>query len=74
MFTGYREQLNQVTAYVDASFVYGSDVCEMGALRTSSGGQMNVTQVSGRGRPLLPEIRTHPECKSRSKVCFRGGQ
>nr|CAD7448788.1 unnamed protein product [Timema bartmani] len=70
---GYREQLNQVTAYVDASFVYGSDVCEMGALRTSSGGQMNVTQVSGRGRPLLPEIRTHPECKSRSKVCFRGG-
>nr|CAD7425231.1 unnamed protein product [Timema monikensis] len=73
MLTGYREQLNQVTAYVDASFVYGSDVCEMGALRTSSGGQMNVTQVSGRGRPLLPEIRTHPECKSRSKVCFRGG-
>ncbi|GLG99518.1 Peroxidasin [Gryllus bimaculatus] len=70
---GYREQLNQVTAYVDASFVYGSDVCDANTLRLLVGGKLNVTRHPTRGKPLLPQITTHPECKSRTKVCFRAG-
>ncbi|XP_047106680.1 uncharacterized protein LOC124775853 [Schistocerca piceifrons] len=70
---GYREQLNQVTAYIDASFVYGSDVCDANALRTFTGGKMNVTKNPNRGKPLLPQITTHPECKSTTKICFRAG-
>ncbi|XP_063223065.1 uncharacterized protein LOC134531301 [Bacillus rossius redtenbacheri] len=70
---GYREQMNQVTAYLDASFVYGSDVCETNALRTFSAGKMNVTRRPSGGKPLLPTTTTHPECKSSSKVCFRAG-
>ncbi|XP_046386027.1 uncharacterized protein LOC124155895 isoform X2 [Ischnura elegans] len=71
---GVREQLNQVTAYVDASFVYGSDVCEARALREFSGGRMNVTRNTARGlKPLLPTTATHPECKSDSGLCFRAG-
>jgi hypothetical protein len=72
--TGYREQLNQVTAYIDSSFVYGSDVCEMNTLRSFTGGKLNVTKNGVRGKPLLPQITTHPECKSSSKVCFRAGE
>lgn len=70
---GYREQLNQVTAYIDASFVYGSDVCESKILRSFSGGRMNTTIVRRNSKPLMPQITTHPECKNPSKVCFRGG-
>lgn len=69
---GHREQLNQVTAYVDASFVYGSDVCESKILRTFVNGRLNVTNKH-LGKPLMPQINTHPECKAASKVCFRGG-
>jgi len=71
---GYREQLNQVTAYIDSSFVYGSDVCEMNALRSFTQGKLNDTKTTGTGKPLLPQITTHPECKSSSKVCFRAGE
>ncbi|KAJ9587988.1 hypothetical protein L9F63_028204, partial [Diploptera punctata] len=70
---GYREQLNQVSAYVDSSFVYGSDVCEMNTLRAFTSGKMNITRSPARGKPLMPQITTHPECKSSSKVCFRAG-
>lgn len=72
---GYREQLNQVTAYIDSSFVYGSDVCESKILRAFSGGRMNTTVLNKRiGKPLMPQITTHPECKNPSKICFRGGK
>jgi hypothetical protein len=74
MTAGYREQLNQVTAYIDSSFVYGSDVCEMNILRSFTGGMLNVTKNVPKAKPLLPQITTHPECKSSSKVCFRAGK
>jgi hypothetical protein len=73
--TGYREQLNQVTAYLDASIVYGSDVCEATKLRTFEGGQMNTTVHPG-GRhlkALLPQTPSHPECKAPSGLCFEAG-
>lgn len=69
---GYREQMNQVTAYLDSSFIYGSDTCEMKKLRLFSGGRMNVTD-RGDLKPLMPETDLNPECRSNSKVCFRAG-
>ena len=35
-----RQQINQITAYIDASNIYGSDVARASALRTFSGGQL----------------------------------
>ncbi|XP_046649370.1 uncharacterized protein LOC124340779 isoform X2 [Daphnia pulicaria] len=70
---GHREQLNQVTAFVDGSHTYGSDVCEMRKLRAFVGGRMNSTRHPIRGKDLLPLSSEHLECKSPSGVCFTGG-
>lgn len=74
-FIGVREQLNQVTAYVDASHTYGSDTCEAKKLRTFTGGRMNVTShPAGRQyQDLLPQTPDHPECKAQSGLCFEAG-
>ncbi|CAG0894315.1 unnamed protein product [Cyprideis torosa] len=49
---GYAEQINQLTAWLDASMVYGSDDTEAAALRAFRGGQM---RIQGRGqKSLLP--------------------
>nr|CAH0106290.1 unnamed protein product [Daphnia galeata] len=70
---GHREQLNQVTAFVDGSSTYGSDVCEMRKLRAFVGGRLNSTRHPIRGKDLLPLTGEHLECKSPSGVCFTGG-
>lgn len=71
---GHREQLNQLTAYIDGSFMYGSDPCTARSLRALQGGRLNVTlHPSGRGKPLLPQIDDHPECKAPSGFCFNAG-
>jgi peroxidase len=41
---GFREQMNQITSFVDASNVYGSDLCEMRELREFVGGRLNTTK------------------------------
>jgi hypothetical protein len=73
-YSGHREQLNQVTAFVDGSHTYGSDVCEMRKLRAFVGGRMNSTRHPIRGKDLLPLSSEHLECKSPSGVCFTGGK
>ncbi|XP_054258941.1 uncharacterized protein LOC128983605 [Macrosteles quadrilineatus] len=70
---GPREQINQLTAYLDMSFVYGSDACEARMLRSFSGGKLNYTRSPTRGRDLLPEIYDHIECRSPDKLCFIAG-
>lgn len=62
-----------MTAFVDGSHTYGSDVCEMRKLRAFVGGRMNVTRHPIRGKDLLPQTSEHLECKSPSGVCFTGG-
>ncbi|XP_013777552.2 uncharacterized protein LOC106462198, partial [Limulus polyphemus] len=70
---GRREQLNQVTAFVDASQVYGSDKCEARMLRSFIGGGLNVTRHPLNGKDLLPQTATHKECRAPSGLCFEAG-
>ncbi|XP_015127618.1 thyroid peroxidase [Diachasma alloeum] len=69
---GPREQVNQNTAFLDASVVYGENICIGNILRGFSG-RMNITNHPNRLKDLLPQSATHPECKSPSGYCFIGG-
>lgn len=69
---GPREQVNQNTAFLDGSVVYGENDCVCNNLRTFNG-RMNITRHPNRGKDLLPQTATHPECKTRSGYCFIGG-
>lgn len=71
---GNREQMNQITAFVDSSNVYGSDACEARMLRTFSGGLLNSSLHPVPGlKDLLPQTNSHPECKAPSGLCFEAG-
>ena len=69
---GFREQINQITSFADASNVYGSDVCEMRELRSFFGGRLNSTSARG-AKDLLPLTDENEECKSKSGFCFEAG-
>jgi hypothetical protein len=47
--------LTQITSFVDASNVYGSDLCEMRELRENIGGRLNGTKTFHGGKDLLPQ-------------------
>ncbi|XP_015597950.1 uncharacterized protein LOC107269047 [Cephus cinctus] len=69
---GPREQVNQNTGFLDASVVYGENNCICNNLRGFNG-RMNITLNPTRGKDLLPQSATHPECKAQSGYCFIGG-
>ena len=58
-----RSQVNQITAFIDASNVYGSDLSESRKLRLGSGGRMRVTKF--RKEELLP--LNPDECSDKRK-------
>ena len=65
----YREQINQLTHFLDLSQVYGSTQEELEFLRTKRGGQMKTGP--GPDGPLLPDdTKAKPDdCKVFSRSC-----
>ncbi|XP_050705444.1 thyroid peroxidase-like [Eriocheir sinensis] len=70
---GYREQMNQVTGFVDASHTHGSDKCEQRQLRMLTDGKLRGTPNPLRGKLLLPTEQENHECQAPSGRCFIGG-
>ncbi|KAG7210468.1 hypothetical protein KM043_011992 [Ampulex compressa] len=70
---GPREQLTQVTSYLDASTVYSSNALQTDSLRIFRNGLLQYGRIQSR-RPLLPR-RESDLCKrgSLSTSCFRAG-
>ena len=75
-----REQINQITAYIDASNVYGSSEEEAHSLRdfTSRNGHLRSGYVMSSGKPLLPANTGEPvDCQmdpNRAHIpCFQAG-
>ncbi|XP_059475444.1 peroxidase-like isoform X2 [Neocloeon triangulifer] len=67
---GPREQMNQITGYIDGSNVYGSNQDQQDALRLFQGGFLRAQQTR-RSTLLLPDNRN--ECSSGGLSCFRAG-
>ncbi|KAI6191954.1 hypothetical protein M3Y97_00283900 [Aphelenchoides bicaudatus] len=72
---GYRNQLNQLTAFIDASHVYGSNDCETVALRSHKDGLLNFTDL-GHNKQALPQGPQERLChKNPDQIhsCFNAG-
>jgi len=72
---GPRQQINALTAYIDASEIYGSDNCEAKSLRAFQGGRLNASShpAGGAWREMLPLTRANRECATPNGFCFHAG-
>ncbi|XP_064483549.1 uncharacterized protein LOC135396484 [Ornithodoros turicata] len=72
---GSREQINQVTGYLDLSTVYGSDECARDELRLFRAGLLNMSShPAGQGlQPLLSEVDGAADCITSNGRCFIAG-
>lgn len=75
---GPRTQLNTITSFIDASFVYGSRRSMTASLRRNSRGELNVwNYFRSQLKPLLPPQVNEPdeECigRRRGLFCFQSG-
>ncbi|ELT88406.1 hypothetical protein CAPTEDRAFT_72445, partial [Capitella teleta] len=77
---GPREQLNQITSYIDASNVYGSTVEDANGLRDLSNPRrgkllQSVHPQNDKLKKLLPTTKENAECNKHEpgKTCFHAG-
>ena len=66
--------MNQNTAFLDSSQIYGQNICSADDLREFKDGRLNMTLPShGRGKNLMPTTTKNDECKAESGKCFVAG-
>ncbi|KAK6736616.1 hypothetical protein RB195_019360 [Necator americanus] len=71
---GPRTQINQLTAYIDGSVIYGSTICEANALRAGHGGKLKTSHSSEKSGSLLPQAEDRSQCQSYPRYpCFMSG-
>ncbi|XP_015113381.1 chorion peroxidase [Diachasma alloeum] len=75
---GPRQQLNQVTGFIDGSVIYGSDDATASSLRDFKSGKLRMFKTPD-GRFLLPRSTdpndgcNRPQERSRGRYCFASG-
>ncbi|XP_052771017.1 peroxidase-like [Mya arenaria] len=68
---GRRDQLNQATSFLDASFLYGHNDEDAGKIRSFQGGKLRMTRDK-----LFPaglEDQTHCELQNQGDYCMKSG-
>uniref|UniRef100_A0A0N5BZJ5 peroxidase n=1 Tax=Strongyloides papillosus TaxID=174720 RepID=A0A0N5BZJ5_STREA len=71
---GFRNQLNQLTPYIDGSAIYGSTPCETKELRLFKGGLLKFSHLSPTNREGLLIRNDNESCRSRPEFnCFKAG-
>ncbi|KAK4337081.1 hypothetical protein RND71_043681 [Anisodus tanguticus] len=79
---GPREQINQVTSFIDGSTIYGSSEEEAKSLRLFTDGLLkgqfindnNNKKKKNFSNQLLPAIETSQDCRSKNRTrCFKAG-
>ncbi|KAL5233066.1 hypothetical protein ACI65C_000476 [Semiaphis heraclei] len=68
---GPREQMNQITAYLDGSHIYGSSLATQQSLRTFRGGMLQSQNI--RGKQLLPGNPSECSDDTGRSACFKAG-
>ncbi|PSN41980.1 hypothetical protein C0J52_10520 [Blattella germanica] len=68
---GPREQMNQITGFLDGSNIYGSSLDRQRELREFQGGRLRAQNF--RGRQLLPENRGECTDDADELACFKAG-